>query len=394
MLHARVRSAWCATILVCGIWSVLSSSANAEGPEVAYAGIAYSGDHQSIPTRFPYTTRFEETFRKKGTSASAALFQEVLRRPPAALSLVPQIAELKGRDQAVAVALVLSSETVSTEKFGNFYKLFVQLRGQVLFFDFKSMAVVRSYPLNFAYLDVLNHEARPEEIDERVRAVLLGVQDKRGFFARFAEKLQSAALPSGPPRFLQITKVAVAPEALPFMPKSLTDHPMGIETWLADVLAEAISSRTDTPLLPFAKGDAYGKLIVTVADGAVYELKLPKADYEFALDLTGLKKVKFGDVPAGTSFIYGAFAGLRLEDPFLPRVYLNAAFKNGETKVVPSSQQTVDDFPAFQDAIRGLFVKFSETLAGTNTAWLKSATATTDIDKQIVATRELLKSCR
>ncbi len=372
----------------------MSNSANAEGPEVAYAGIAYSGDHQSIPTRFKYTTRFEETFRKKGASASATLYQDVLQRPPTALSLVPQIAELKGRDQAVAVALVLSSETVSTEKFGNLYKLFVQLRGQVLFFDFKSMAVVRSYPLNFAYLDVLNHEARPDEIDERVRAVFLGVQDKRGFFARFAEKLQSATLPSGPPRFLQITKVAVAPDALALMPKSLTDQPMGIETWLADVFAEAISSRTGTPLLPFANGDAYGKLVVTVADGAVYELKLPNPDYELALDLTGLKKVKFGDVPAGTSFIYGAFAGLRLEDPFLPKVYLNAAFKNGETKVVPNSQQTVDDFPAFQDAIRGLFVKFSETLAGTNTSWLKSASATADIDKQMIATRELLKSCR
>ena len=47
--------------------------------------------------------------------------------------------QLKGRDRAAVVAMVVTGETVSVERFGRLHKLFLQIRAQALFFDYKSM---------------------------------------------------------------------------------------------------------------------------------------------------------------------------------------------------------------------------------------------------------------
>ena len=97
---------------------------------------------------------------------------------------------------------------------------------------------------------------------------------------------------------------------------------------------------------------------------------------------------------AGESFIYGSYASLRIEEPLSGKVYMNTALKNGEVKLVPSTQTYVDDFPAFYDSVNGLFVKLAEAIDGRDAKWVKAAAAAPDIDKQINDTRELFKLCK
>jgi hypothetical protein len=73
---------------------------------------------------------------------------------------------------------------------------------------------------------------------------------------------------------------------------------------------------------------------------------------------------------------------------------LDAEFKNGEVKEVPASQTYVDDLPAYNDSIRGLFDKVAQVLGGQDLPWLKTAAVTPDIGKQIAATRGLLQKCK
>jgi hypothetical protein len=75
---------------------------------------------------------------------------------------------------------------------------------------------------------------------------------------------------------------------------------------------------------------------------------------------------------------------------------MDVLLKNGETKIVPVSQSTIDDWPAFQDAITGLFKKFAGTVAsggGTDEKWIKSSTTAANITQQVNATRTVLQSC-
>lgn len=363
----------------------------AYGTEVAFAGFAYSGDHQSIKARFPFSKRFETSLGPAGVNG---LLRKALPAiQPQDYKLVPRLDELTGRDQAVAVALVMTNETVSTEQFGSVYKLFVQLRGQALFFDFKSKTILRAYPFSFAYLDALASAPTEAQKEASIGYVYLGKNGKPGIIDRFSQALVQATIPAHVPRFVQVTNVVIGDEARGDFP---AQYGNGVaETWVADSFGEAITGKMGIPILPFAKGYAIGNVMsMTIADGSVFNLKLPKPDYEFTVNISKLRKVVYEESAAGKSLIYGTYASLKLEEPLSAHVYLDGQFKNGEVKVVPAMQVNTEDFPAFQDSMRGLFIKLSGAIAGESTPWLKSAASGNDVDKQIASTKELLQSCK
>lgn len=359
---------------------------HATASDVAFAGFAFAGDMQSSAARFPISKRLE-------ASLQSELRQKVAAVKPEHFSLVARIDDLQGRDQAVAVAMVVTSESVSTERFGNVYKVLVQLRAQAMFFDFKSKTVVRAYPISFAYIDALSAPPTQEQITERISTVYRGAGGKPGLIQRFVDTLARATIPAQVPRFVQVTNVSVGDEAREQFPAHLRGA--AGDTWIADALGEAISSKLGIPILPYAKGYAIGNVMsMTIGDSTVYNLTLPKPDYEFSADIVKLKKVLYSEQAAGKSFIYGTLAKIQLIEPLSDTAYLRSNFKNGEVKVVPATQQTTDDFPAFEDSMRGLFAKLSRAVGGEEQVWLKSAADAKDIDQQITKTRELLKSCK
>jgi hypothetical protein len=62
--------------------------------------------------------------------------------------------------------------------------------------------------------------------------------------------------------------------------------------------------------------------------------------------------------------------------------------------VVPATQVTVDDIPAYADSIRGLFNKIGDNLTGKTTPWLKAAAAGKNVDQQIQQSTEIIQSCK
>jgi len=363
----------------------------AHATEVAFAGFAYVGQSQSVAAQFPYSKRFEATLGPDGVNA--LLRKNLASINPQGFTLIPRLDELAGRDQAIAVALVVTNETVSTEQFGQVYKVFAQIRGQALFFDFKSKTVLRAYPFSFAYLDALSAPPTDAQKDASISSIYLGKSGKPGILERFGQVLTQATLPTHTPKFVQITHVIVGDEAKKEFPSQY--GPSVTETWVADTFGEAIAGKMGIPILPFAKGYAIGGVMaVSVGDSTVFNLTLPEPDYEFSVNLLKLKKAVFEETAAGKSLIYGTFATVKLEQPLAAKSYLDGQFKNGEVKVVSALQTDTDDFPAYQDSMRGLFTKLSSAIAGDSSPWIKSAAMSVNVDKQIISTRELLQSCK
>ncbi len=376
---------------------LLLGCGSSQAAEVYFAGMAYSGDATSIADRFPYTSQYLKGLEANKVRVGSLIYKEMGANLPQNFELAPLAAQaqLKGRDRAVSVALLLNNEAVSLEHFGQFAKFFVQLRGQALFFDFKSQTVLRAYPISLAYIDVVDHYPSEDEVQERIRLLFEGTQGKAGLFTRFAQAVQKATLPEGVSRFLQVSQVTVAPEAMVGLPPALTSTKGAAETWLADMLAEAISNRAQVPILPYVKGHALGKVMaMKIADGGAFSLKLPEPDYTMTLDLTGVRRVELKRTAAETAYVYGSYVRLRLDEPFSNKNYLDINVKNGETKLVPSTQETVDDIPAYADSIRGLFNKIGENLSGKTTPWLKTAASGNDVEKQVNQSAEIIKSCK
>jgi hypothetical protein len=386
--------------IVAGLMGVCALAATgavlAQEREVALAGVAYAGDAQTILQRFPYSNRYEQGLRDAGDTSFKRVLAAVQQVPASSLRYTTQqLDELKGRDQALVVTLLLNAETVSVERFGDVRKLFILIRGQALFFDFKSMAVVRAYPLSFAYIDNFRREPSEDEILARVKAVYEGVSGKPGLFARFANTLAAATVPTQTPRFLRVTKVSMPAEMVASLPESLKATDGVYKTWAADMVGEALSTRVGVPIVPFIEGMAINNVMaMRISGGDVYTLALPAPDYAISVDFKGLKKVKYSESGAGASFVYGAFADIRIEEPLSNTVYLNTALKNAEVKVVPATQTYVDDFPAFADSLNGMFMKLGDAIAGKGNTWVKAAAGAQDIEAQILKTKDLMNLCK
>lgn len=369
---------------------------SAHSASVTLAGLAYSGDSKSIAARFPYTKRLEASQVAAGKPFNKLIADAVAKAKPANFDMnLTALQELKGQDQVVVVALVITGETVSAERFGNVAKLLTQVRAQAMFFDFKSQTVLRAYPFSFTHLDVIDRMPTQDEMNKRFEAVYFGEQGKAGIFDRFTAAINKATIPTTVPRFVQVGKVNIGQEAMDILPKDLKSTNEVAQTWAADLFGESLSNKTGVSMLPYSKGYAVGNVMaMRIADGDVFMLKLPEPDYTITLDVPRFKKIKSGEAAAGTSYIYGAYSNIKIQEPTSGKSYMDADFKNGEVKLVPASQDTLDDFPAYYDALKGLFVKLSDNLAGNKSDWLKSASANPDISKQISSTQDLLKSCK
>ncbi|MEJ8859947.1 hypothetical protein WKW79_35735 [Variovorax robiniae] len=389
------RALMASAAALCGL---VPLHALADASQVSLAGLAYAGDSQTLEQRFPYSRRYEKGLAAGvGSSLPLARIQAAVSQTPPQNFQVTQdrIAELKGRDQAIVSSLVISSETVSVETFGNLRKLIVLIRGQALFFDFKTMTVLRSYPVRFAHIEAFDHQPTEEEVLTRVKLLYEGTDSQPGLFTRYANVLAKATLPGQASHTIKVAQVNLSPDLLSMLPPYLKGTPGIADTWAADLVAEALSTRTGVPVIPYTQGYATGKVMsMRVADGDVYLLKLPDPDYAITVEFTGLKKVKYSENAIGASFVYGSFANVKIEEPLSGTVYMNAAVKNAEVKVVPATQTTVDDFPAFYDSINGLFEKLSDAAAGKGNTWVKAASPNPDIETQIAKTKDMLKLCK
>jgi hypothetical protein len=374
--------------LLCLTYSAFSAAVT-----VTYAGLAYAGDAENIAARFKYSKRYEARLRDRGTDVNSKLRQAVEGgRYPFDLNRTGNT-EIKG-DVTLVTSLTITGETISDETFGSVHKLLVQVRAQAMIFDFQSKMLLRAYPLSFAYLDALDHAPSDAEIDDRIANAYEGVRGKDGIFGRYSKALERTTLPRNDGLFLQITNVTIDEDARSAFPETLSKQRGAAESWLADHLDEALNDYAGVPVIPYSAGYALGNVMQLQLANSDFRIKFPDPNVEISVELTGVKRVQYAQNNVGTSYIYGTFATLKISTQGSTHATLDASFKNGEVKEVPVTQGYVDDLPAYNDSIRGLFNKLAEELGGKDLPWLKSATTAPDIIAQLTVSRGLLQKCK
>jgi hypothetical protein len=389
----RRTSLFSCSALVLAFFLGLVHPASSGAATITYAGVAYAGAADNIANRFKYSKRYEAQLKSRGTDVNSKLRQAVQGgRYPFNLNMEGNT-EIKG-DATLVTTLTVTSETISDEIFGSVHKLLVQIRAQAMIFDFQSKMLLRAYPLSFAYLDALDHAPSEADIDDRIAKAYEGAQGKAGIFGRYSDALSHATLPRNDGLFLQITNVTIDADAKAAISEALSQYRGAAETWLADHLDEALNTYASVPVIPYSAGYAIGNVMQLQLANSAFSIKFPEPNVEISVELTGVKRVQYAQNNVGTSYIYGAFAIFKIATQGSTHATLDASFKNGEVKEVPVTQGYVDDLPAYNDAIRGLFNKLSEELGGKDTPWLKSATTAPDIKVQLAASRGLLQKCK
>jgi len=381
-----------------GLVLLFCYSAMASAASVSVAGFAFAGDFKSAAERFPYTYKIFKRQQAQGAKAGFSFLvnerMQPIKNKEFDFHPADKLVNLKNSDQALMTVLMLTGETVSTEYFGSYYKTFVNLRGDALIFDYKSQTIVRSYPVSVVLFDATPEQPSEERITGFVDD-LIRREDARGLVTQFARRLEAATLPKDGTKTVQVRKSVVAPEALALMPEPLRKNPAAVEAMLSDSFASILSAKVGISMLPSAIGHAVGGVMsMRLENGDDFKLKLGEGDYLFELKLTNMVKKKFSENNIGTSYIYGAYANVHFFEPALNTDYLNSDFKNGETAVVPIDQIGTDDFSAYQDAIRGLFLKLADNLLQPSGKWLTSVASAKNIEAQVEASREILRKTK
>ena len=382
--------AMCALIGVC-------SQAAAEQKDVTLAGFAFAGQYEEAKVRLPYTFKVFETAKNQKNSLSRVILARADQiKNPDIRYLPGELASLKGSQSLMAI-LTMSGETVSTTCFSTGCKIFVNLRGDATIFDAKNHTIVRNYPLNLNIFDAISTGSPSEEHLVSLIEDALRRTDGNGIISQFNERLVHARLPrEGVSSLnLQVGNVEITPEALALLPTNIRADKALSENILADTFSSIFASRLGVPMLPTKTGHAQGTMQTRLENGTDFELKIPKGDYLFDIKLSKFVKVKTGENELGRSFIVGAYVKLRLSSEL--NDYINTDIKNGENTEELITQKNIDDSPAYQDALRGLFLKVSEAIkepTGKWGKWLPTSVSAKDMAQQIDKTSTLMKTLR
>ena len=367
--------------------------------DVTIAGFAFAGEFSSAAERFPYTYR-QFRHQQAAGDASANFSYLVTQRTKGIKNPVLQftppgnMVNLKASDQALMAVLVLTGETVASEDFGTYHKTFVNLRGDALIFDYKNQLIVRNYPVSVVLFDATPQKPSEERVAGFVND-LIRREDGRGLVTQFVRRLESATLPVGAGKTVQVRKAEIAPEALALLPESLRKNRAAVESMLADSFGSILSAKLGISMLPSSIGHAVGGIMsMRLENGDDFKLQLGEGDYVFDIRLNKFAKIKTAENNVGISHVYGAYTSLRFYEPALNTTYLDSDLKNGESATVPVGQVSGDDFSAYQDAIRGLFLKLSDALQQPGSKWISTAASQKDIEPQLESARETLRKCK
>jgi hypothetical protein len=395
---ARKRSRWdaiIASVLSALILSPLDAFA-ADVTPVHFAGFAYVGDDAATTASYPNTRRIEAE-----RVGDISVLDDALRRHlqgfsnPSFTLQFGSLASLKaGPGSATVLAFALDRESTSVEQIGNKHKLVTELSAQALFVDFREMAVVATFPIVVQGIDVLDAPPTSEEIALAVRNLYLG-DGKANIFAAFTAALAATHLNPTIERRVRVVDATITDGARAAMPALSTAASGVAESALAQDFSKFLSVNQRIPVLPPAKGHAIGnRMAARFADGTVYNLSIPEADYAIYLRLDELKRVDYASNAAGRSLIYGAFMQVRVDEPLTGKVFFDARLRNGATKSVPASQQNIDDSAAYQDALLALMDKFTVALTDSDPAWAEKHAGDRAVAKQMKQLEKVLQSCR
>jgi hypothetical protein len=385
------------TFYVPYLFALLAVSMSASATDVSVSGFAFGGDFATAAQRFPHTYKLFERQKASGQAADTFSYQVIDKArnvKNAYFEFTPGgLVSLKN-DRAYMAILTLMGETVAIENYGAYHKTFINLRGDTLIFDYKSQTIVRSCPVNVVLFDATPQRPTEERIDTFIND-LIRRDDAKGLITQATHCLSKATPPTEGAQTVQVRKGEIAPEALAMFPEPLRNHPEAASAMLAGSLGSILSTRLGLSMLPDSIGHAVGGVMsMRLENGDDIKLKLGEGDYVFDVRLNKFAKVKTSETNVSATYVYGAYMAVHLTEPMLATSIIDTDLKNGEAAVVPAGQINSDDFAAYQDAIQGMFVKFSDSLQQPGSKWLAIAASAKTIESQMSSAREILRKCK
>ena len=157
-----------------------------------------------------------------------------------------------------------------------------------------------------------------------------------------------------------------------------------------------LSARARVSILPAKVGQAVGGVMYMKLENSddQIEIRPGEGDYLFDISLKRYAKQEQKKTKAEVAHLYGVQMYLDFYEPLSNEHFFDSELKNGEIKISPLKQLSGDDFPAYSDTLRRLFLKFSDAVNGEDSDWIKTAASDPDVAEKLQKTRKIIDSTR
>lgn len=361
---------------------------------VYFAGFALRGAAVALKQRFPYSYEIA-TENTNGVNHIDAILRNNLASfssPKFNLSLTGLGALTSG--QSTSVAFVLNRETIGQEQIANIHKLYIQLSGSVLFFDFHGMKVEASYPVSVEYVDAFNSPPTTEQISQDVRELYFG-HTSINILQQYQRVLQHANLGATGGNTLRLTAIKILPNAMAHFPPFLRSNPAEAEEYVAQTFDKALVGNQRVAVLPYVEDAAIGNtMALRFASGRVYSLSIPSSDYDINLTISAFRRFQFRKTTFANGWVYAVYGHIKIFEPLSNTIYLNDTFRDGVAKIIPDNEQYFTSWPVYQDAMLTLFNHATKALSNPKSVWAEKASNNPEIAEELQKVKDLLQSCR
>jgi len=375
------------------LFSCFGTAGAAEQQQVYWAGFAFTGEQSNRTSVAPHAASSID--RRGVESLNQALTSALQSRRPAHFQVIhDQLAKLDGSTSATVLAAALDRETVSVEPIGGKYKLLAELAFQAIFFDFREMQIVASYPITLQYIDLLDARPTQQQIGAVVEKKLYG-SGNSDLPQALAQALATVQLPEAAMKRMQVGVVELSDEVRTSLP--LPEMALPLQGTLANEFSKLLASQTGIGLLPPSMGEAIGgAMSLRFDDQRVYTLKIPEADYLVKLRVDRVASRVLDETSVAKNLLLGAVFNIAVIEPLSGKVFFDQQLRKGATKTVPVTQAAVDVWAAQYETLLVGLDAFSSAAAGrADPKWLAAQQpGGNPLKKQISSLQELVSSCR
>jgi len=394
-----LRSVFAVRLIYSAIFALaLAEAPNAHaasGDKVYFAGVAFTNAAGSVEQDYPHASK------ALSADGNARLNQSIrlqLKNQAAPLEIVfDDLGSIKDSSKSTALALGIDRESTSVEHIGNVYKLRIEIAAEALFFDFKEKQVLGGFPFIIDFIDTSPTAPSDDEIQKAYNGILFGSEGRHSLSTEFATTLGHVEVPNAANKHLRVTSVTLSPKAKAYIQEEAPQvDQAGLPLEMAEAFGQSLAANQHISILPYSSNQAIGSsMAARFVEGDAFQLKIPDADYEIHLDVAGFKKINQSQSAVETLFLYGAFVDVSVTEPLSGKVYFAQRIKQGETKSVPITQATMDNWAPAHETLLILFDNFTRALSPGHSDWAKSALPDDSQAKsQLTSLSELIQSCR
>jgi len=362
-LRGKRLSFYFSLIIAC---SVVAGPSQALEQKVFFQGMAYLGAAKHIDSNYPYSLSLNKRVERQPGRIDLHLRSLLSEKQAKHYKLLSGLANLNQGESLVA-AVAVDREFVTQEPYqfrdGIKTRVIADVSLQVMLFDFESMSLLASEPIAMAMNDILPGDTRASE--ERIQKLFERLYfDKDGVLG-LAVKALLALNPNQRDSRFQVKSVKSNAAVAAQIPGNYSDNQ--VEHYLGQFFTAELAKRYQISVLPFQRGYAIGKQMAgRFSNGNVFNLKLPLADYEFAIELNGVERSTEKD-----RNFYIAKLHFSLSEEHSGEFYIQDHFRNGVYKYKSAAEGELYHWSAYEDAYEELLGKIADQLYKPDRAWLK-----------------------